>query len=133
MSTDLNNDNVLLYAIKSYDKPHLVMSEFESDYCRFKYITRLINKYKKNDDMKERLILNHIIVLSNVFGVETTVKILFLKSPVEDHSIIKTFLTYLNYMPKYISTINGNTIVSSDIPLDWKLVEKLRTIGKEVP
>jgi hypothetical protein len=131
MSTNIDDDNVILYAIKAYDKPHLVKSEFEADYARFKYITRLINKYKKNDDMKERLILNHIIILGNVFGVEATVKILFLKTPPTDYSILKTFLIYLNYLPKYINTINGQSIDTTTIPLEWKLVELLRSLTKE--
>lgn len=125
---EVNEQNCQILAIKAYDKPNIVMSEFESDFKRFKYVKRLINKYKRNkDSLKERLILNHIIVLGNVFGVELTTKILFLKIPEVDYSVIKTFLVFLNYMPNTI-TVNGNTILSSDISLDWNLVEILRRI-----
>jgi len=125
---DINDDNVLIYAIKCYDKPSAIMSEFESDFKRFKYVKRLINKYRINRDIKERLILNHIIILQNVFGVEATVKILFLKVLPEDYPVIKTFLVFLNYMPKIVNSVNGEIIISSDIPLDWSLVEVLRKI-----
>jgi hypothetical protein len=128
---DLHDDNVLLYAVKCYDKPGAIMSEFESDFKRFKYVKRLINKYRINRDIKERLILNHIIILANVFGVEATVRILMLKLCPDDYPVIKTFLLYLNYMPKFVQNIEGKTIISSDIPLDWSLVEVLRNITKD--
>ena len=128
---DLNDDNVLIYAIKCYDKPGAIMSEFESDFKRFKYVKRLINKYRINRNIKERLILNHIIILANVFGVEATVRILMLKLDPADYPVIKTFLLFLNYMPKFVKDINGLTIISSDIPLDWSLVEVLREISKD--
>ena len=129
---DLNDDNVLMYAIKCYDRPGCLQSEFESDYKRFKYIKRLINKYRVAKDVKERLILNHLIILGNVFGVEATVRILLYKLPVADYPAIKTFLIFLNYMPKQVEGIKGKTIISSDIPLDWNLVEVLRKIQREV-
>lgn len=127
---DVNNENVYLYAVKCYDKPNAIMSEFEEDYKRFKYIKRLVNRYRIKRDNKERLILNHIIILQNVFGVEATVKILFLKTHKNDYPVIKTFLVFLNYMPDEINTINGKKIISSDISLDWELVNSLRILGK---
>lgn len=129
---NLTEENVLLYAAKHYEKPNSILSEFEADFKRFKYIKRLINKYRTSNKIKERLILNHVIILANVFGIEATVRILMLKLSDEDYPIIKTFLLFLNYMPKYIEGINGKRIISSDIPLDWNLVELLRKIKKEV-
>jgi hypothetical protein len=75
MFDDLNDDNFLIYAAKAYDKPHIIQSEFEEDLKRLKYVKRLLRKYKQTGDFKERLILNHVIILSNVFGVEATVNI----------------------------------------------------------
>jgi len=77
---NLNDENFIMYAIKAYNKPNCVMSEFEEDIKRIKYIKRLIKRYSITGDLKERLILNHIIILSNVFGIEATVRMLFLKS-----------------------------------------------------
>ncbi len=129
---NISEDNVLLYAAKCYDKPNSIISEFESDFKRFKYIKRLINKYRTSDEVKERLILNHLIILANVFGIEATVRILMLKLCVDDYPAIKTFLLFLNYMPDYVDGIDGKRIISSDIPLDWNLVEILRKIKREV-
>lgn len=104
------------------------MSEFEEDIKRIKYIKRLIKKYLATDDLKERLILNHIIILSNVFGVEATVRMLFLKLDRKLYPILKTFLLFLNYMPDMIYGIDGKTILSADITVDIKVGAKLRLI-----
>jgi len=130
MITDLNDENVLLYAIKCYDKIGAIMSEFESDFNRFKYVKRLINRYRISGEVKERLILNHIIILANMFGIEATTRILMLRIEEKDYPIIKTFLIYLNYMPKVVMYINGKNIISSDIPMDWNLVGLLRDITR---
>ena len=66
MIENLNDDNFIIYAMKAYDRPNCVMSEFEEDLSRIKYVKRLIKRYKTTGELKERLILNHIIVLSNV-------------------------------------------------------------------
>lgn len=128
MILNLNDDNFLIYAIKAYDKPNVVMSEFEEDISRIKYIKRLIKRYKINGELKERLILNHIIILANVFGVEPTVKMLFFKMDKEDYTILKTFLLYLSYMPKIIFGVNGINIHSADITVDVFVGKRLRDI-----
>ena len=126
---ELNSDDQLMfYAIKAYENPNCIMSEFEEDMNRFKYIKRLIKKYKLTGNPKERLILNHIIILSNVFGVEATVRMLFYKTEKEDFPIIKTFLLFLNYMPKTIPAIRSITIYSADITVDVFLAKRLREI-----
>ena len=96
MFDNLNDDNFLIYAMKAYESPNTILSEFEDDLKRIKYVKRLIKKYKLTGDLRERLILNHIIVLSNVFGVEPTVRMLFFKFDEEDYHILKTFLLFLN-------------------------------------
>lgn len=130
MIENLNDDNFLMYAMKSYDKPNCIMSEFEEDLKRIKYVKRLINRYKTYGgfELKERLILNHIIVLSNVFGVESTVKMLFFRIEKEHYNILKTFLLFLNFMPKVIVGVNGNNIHSGDITVDLLIGNRLRTI-----
>lgn len=128
MIDNLCDDNFMIYAMKAYDKPNCIMSEFEEDLKRIKYVKRLIKRYKITGDLKERLILNHIIVLSNVFGVEPTVKMLFYKITKEDHDILKTFLIFLNFMPKMIKGIRGTNLNSSDIPVDLFVGKRLRDI-----
>lgn len=125
---NLTDDNFIIYAMKCYDSPNCVMSEFEEDLKRIKYIKRLIKKYKLTGDLKERLILNHIIVLSNVFGTECCVRMLFYKFDEEDYSILKTFLIFLNYMPKIVLGIRGKSIHSSDVTIDLFVAKRLRSI-----
>ena len=79
MFENLNDDNFLIYAVKCYNSPHYIMSEFESDLKRTKYLKRLFRRYKSSGILKERLILNHIILLNNVFGIEACARILFYK------------------------------------------------------
>jgi hypothetical protein len=128
MVNNLNDDNFMLYAMKAYDKPNAIVSEFEDDLKRIKYVKRLINRYKDTGELKERLILNHIIILSNVFGVESTVRMLFYKLDVGDYMILKTFLLFLNFMPKYINGIGGKYINSSDIGIDVIIGKKLQDL-----
>lgn len=128
MIDNLTDDNFLIYAMKSYNTPNCIMSEFEGDLKRIKYIKRLIRKYKNTGDLKERLILNHIIVLSNVFGTEPCVRMLFFRFDSKEYHILKTFLLFLNYMPKVIFGINGSNINSSDIGIDLVVAKRLRSI-----
>lgn len=128
MFDDLNENNFLIYAMKCYNTPNCIISEFEGDLKRLKYIKRLIKKYKATGDLKERLILNHIIVLSNVFGTEAAVRMLFYKFDKNDYHILKTFLLFLSYMPRIVIGIKGKNIVSSDITIDLKIAKRLRSI-----
>ena len=79
-------------------------------------------------NLKERLILNHIILLNNVFGPVPTARILFYKTDERDYDILKTFLSYLNIMPEVIHGIRGADIYSTDIPIDTNVAEILRKI-----
>jgi len=128
MIDDLNDDNFLIYAMKCYDAPHCIMSEFESDIKRTKYLKRLFRRYKVTKSLKERLILNHIILLNNVFGPESTARILFYKIDERDYDILKTFLSYLNIMPDMIYGVNGKNISIADIPIDTNVAEILKQI-----
>ena len=129
---DLNEKNFLLYAMKEYDNPQCVqVEEFYDDLKKVKYIKRLFNQYLNEGVLKERLLLNHIIVFYNVFPVRSATRILFLKIEEEFWPILKTFLVYLSYMPEIIDSINGRAIISDDIQLDQGVVDKLRIFDRE--
>jgi hypothetical protein len=129
---DLNEKNFLLYAMKEYDNPQCVqVEEFYDDLKKVKYIKRLFNQYLNEGVLKERLLLNHIIVFYNVFPVRSATRILFLKIEEEFWPILKTFLVYLSYMPEIIDSINGRAILSDDIQLDQGVVDKLRIFDRE--
>ena len=88
----------------------------------------MIKRYSITGDLKERLILNHIIILSNVFGIEASTRMLFLKIGKKEHDILKTFLLFLNFMPNVVKGINGRNIRSSDIAVDMNVAKNLRNI-----
>lgn len=128
MFDNLNEDNFMMYAAKAYTSPHCIMSEFEGDIKRTKYLKRLFRRYKITKSLKERLILNHIILLNNVFGTESTSRILFYKIDERDYDILKTFLSYLNIMPDVVYGINGKNIYTTDIEIDNNIAEILGRI-----
>ena len=97
MYEKITNDNIIMFAIKHYDNPQCEgEKEFYDDMKRFKYIKRLLRKYKETSILKERLILNHIIILRNLFGPEACVTLLLYKIQQEYLSTLKSFLLYLN-------------------------------------
>ena len=98
---------------------------------KFKYIKRLFNQYAIEGVLKERLLLNHIIVFYNVFSVEAATRILFYKLEEDVWPMLKTFLFYLNFLPDKIESINGRTILTTDIPMDQGIVDSLRKFDKE--
>ena len=129
---DLNEKNFLLYAMKEYNNPQCVqVEEFYDDLKKVKYIKRLFNQYLNEGVLKERLLLNHIIVFYNVFPVRSATRILFLKIEEEFWPLLKTFLVYLSYMPEIIDSINGRAILSDDIQLDQGVVDRLRIFDRE--
>jgi hypothetical protein len=128
MFDDLNEENFMMYAMKCYTSPHCIMSEFESDIKRTKYLKRLFRRYKITKSLKERLILNHIILLNNVFGTEATARILFYKIDERDYDLLKTFLMYLNLLPDGVYGINGKNIPLIEIPIEPNVAEILSKI-----
>ena len=115
---DLNEKNFLLYAMKEYNNPQCVqVEEFYDDLKKVKYIKRLFNQYLNEGVLKERLLLNHIIVFYNVFPVRSATRILFLKIEEEFWPTLKTFLVYLNRIPFEEYT---------EIGLDENIIDKLR-------
>ena len=119
----LNNKNLVVYAAKNYYNPTCIDGdEFFDDLKRFKYVKRLINRYHQNGDLSERLILNHLIVIFNVFGHEAGVEMLALKIPLEQWSTLKPFLVFLN-------AIRNEDITG--IKMDKHVVGKLRELRWE--
>jgi hypothetical protein len=128
MFDDLSESNYLLYAAKSYERPNAVMSEFEEDLNRILYLKRLLTKYYATNVLKDRLIMNHLVVLYNVFGIESTTRLLFFKLEEKDLEVIKPFLMFLNFLPEVVYGINGKNIVTSEIRLDQEAIKCLRNL-----
>ena len=118
---NLTESTFLLYAMKHYDNPQCTeMSEFEEDIKRFQYLRKLFSRYRQDEDLKERLILNHLIVIFNVFGPQAT-NMLFMRLH-EYHEYLKPFVLYLNYMPELLvyddmavnaDSINGDQFIET--------------------
>jgi len=120
----LNETNFIMFAMKNYENPTCTgIDEFYEDLNRVKYVKRLFRKYEKSQILRERLILNHLIIICNVFGPSTCCRIMFYKTEKELHTYLKTFLVYLNYLPKKLEDIDLDSI-----PLDQMIVEKLRSL-----
>lgn len=110
----------MLFAAKNYTNLQcMTTEEFDEDLQKFKYIKRLFNRYETTGELSERLILNHLIVLYNVFGINAANQMMFYKIDKKNWPLLKTFLVYLNYLPEdqYV-----------EIPLDQKVIEVLRKI-----
>jgi hypothetical protein len=126
---DLNDDNFLMYAMKEYNNIQCTdIEEFYNDLKKIKYIKRLFNIYKNTGQLKERLILNHLIVFYNVFPVQAGTRILFYKIEKDIWSMLKTFLIFLDRMPETIDSIRGEIIRASDIQLDNGIITRIRKI-----
>jgi hypothetical protein len=125
---DLSNENIMIYAMKVYDKPNCIMSEFKEEMKRFNYLKRLFRRYAKIGEMREQLVLNHLVVLYNVFGVEASTRLLFFKMAKSDYSALKTYLLFLSCMPDVVRGIRGQDIISSEISVDMNIAEILREI-----
>lgn len=127
----LTDSSFYLYAAKHYDNPGILdQAEFEEDLLRFKYIKRLFNKYQTKGELREKLILNHIIVLNNVFGHRAVVRMLFYYLPISQYSLLLPFLLYIRLAPERVTSIGSNnrTIIISDIPVDQDVANALRKI-----
>jgi len=128
---ELNEANALIYAAKHYDNPHLFDTiEFYEDLSRFKYLKKLFGRYEETGEINERLVLNHLTVIYNVFGVEAATRLLFLKMG-NYGTYLKPFLLFLNFCPDVVHNINGEPIRTSDIVMDAKIVEILRAINDQ--
>ena len=96
----LTPETIDLFALRHYDNRGASKEEFEDDLKRFKYLKRLFRKYETSKDLKMRLVINHIIILANVFGVDAATTLLFFKIEKNHWPLLKTFLVFLGYMPE---------------------------------
>lgn len=120
MDIELTEESLFLYAAKHYYNPKYIdVEEFEEDLKRFKYIKRLCNRYIENNNLSERLLLNHLVIVFNVFGIEPALNILELKLDDKHWPIVKPFLIYLNYIRNDEYT---------NIAMDKFVIEALRKI-----
>ena len=130
---DLNEKNFLLYAMKEYNNPQCTeVDEFNDDLKKIKYIKRLLNQYVSEGVLKERLLLNHIIVFYNVFPPAAATRILFFKIEEKFWPMLKPFLFYLKLMPEdRIESIMGKEIRTNEILMDQGVIDSLRKFDRE--
>ena len=120
MSERINERNFQDFAVRHYDNPRcLSVDEFYEDLARFKYVKRLLNKYVRNGDLQERLVLNHIISIYNVFDVNAANQMLFFKCSPTTWPALKTFLVFLNYLPEDFKI---------EVPVDEHIINVLRSL-----
>jgi hypothetical protein len=130
MFENLNDDNFLIYCAHNYENPQcLSTEEFFEDLKRIKYIKKLITRYVENGELKERLILNHLTILYNVFGPEHLCRILYLKMKPQ-FKYIKPFLVLLNILPERIYNVKDEKAIVTDIiPMDETIIKTLRELS----
>lgn len=129
MQEKLTDKNFLIYCASHYDNAQYASTEeFIEDMNRLKYIKKLVTRYIEYDDLKERLILNHIIILNNCFGPEVLSRILFLKLK-DQMRYIKPFLIFLEIMPDRVYNVGDETVIDTNlIDMDQTIVAKLRKV-----
>ena len=126
MFARITDENFILYAMHNYNNHECnSIEDFNEDINRLKYVKRLLRKYVNSDELKERLIINHLVLLGNVFGPAVTTRILFFKLEQKLWPALKTFLVFLQYMQV---DLHNSEIISSKIPLDQNIVNILREI-----
>ena len=124
MFDKLTKKNFEMYSMKMYINPHCEdIEEFYEDMNRIKYIKRLLGRYHNKGLLRERLVLNHIIILNNLFGSEACCRILFFKIENKFHLYLKYFLQYLKYLPKEIPEVELD-----EIPMDHKIIKLLEEL-----
>jgi len=129
MNEFLTDENFLIYCAKYYDNPQCQSTEeFMEDLKRIKYIKKLITRYIESGELKDRLILNHLIILNNLFGSEHLCRILYLKAKTQ-FGYIKPFLVLLNLLPEKLFNIKGESIIDTTvISMDTQIINILRKV-----
>jgi hypothetical protein len=128
MQEQLSDENFLILSAKYYRNSQCSSTEeFIEDLKRIKYLKKIFTRYETNQNIDERLVLNHIIILNNVFGPKFLCRILFLKLK-KQMKYVKPFLIYLNLLSDKIENINGQIYDSVDIEMDEGIIERLRKI-----
>lgn len=117
---ELTEQNFELFAAKHYNNPQCIdISEFHEDLARYKYVKRLLRKYHQTGEIQERLVLNHLIVIYNMFGIQAANRMSFYRIEEELWPALKTFLVFLNFLPEDEKV---------EIPIDLKIADILRKI-----
>ena len=126
---DLNDKNYMMFAMKFYDNPQCTsVEEFHEDLNKIKYVKRLFNRFLETGELRTNLILNHLIVIYNVFENEPATRMLFFRVEKKFYSILKPFLIFLNRLPETVRGIEGIDIHTSHIPLNETTIKELRKI-----
>jgi hypothetical protein len=126
---DLNEKNYLHFAMKFYDNRQCTsVEEFNEDLNKIKYVKRLFNRFLETGELRTNLILNHLIVIYNVFENEAATRMLFFRVEKKFYSILKPFLIFLNRLPEKIRGIDGEDIQTNHIPLNETTIKELRKI-----
>ena len=126
---DLNEKNYLHFAMKYYDNRQCTsVEEFNEDLNKIKYVKRLFNRFLETGELRTNLILNHLIVVYNVFENEAATRMLFFRVEKKFYSILKPFLIFLNRLPEKIKGIDGEDIQTNHIPLNETTIKELRKI-----
>ena len=127
----LSDDTFEEFCFLNYDGCHTMnFMEFDEDLARIGYIKKLLTRYQNTGELKERLILNHIIVLGNVFRPENAVRILFFKIEKEQWCLLKPFLVYLGYLPKVVEGLK-EPVFTDMVALDLGIVKILKALMKK--
>lgn len=122
----LTKDNFMLYAMGNYTNPDCMgMDEFNEDLSKIKYVKRLLKKYHRSGKIRPILLLNHLVILGNVFGQKAATRMLFYKLESDIHPPLKTVLLYLNYIH---DRMDFDGLVMSEIPMDSSLAQILRKL-----
>ena len=126
---DLNEKNYVHFAMKYYDNRQCTsIDEFNEDLNKIKYVKRLFNRFLETGELRVNLILNHLIVIYNVFENEAATRMLFYRVEKKFYSILKPFLIFLNRLPEKVYGIDGENILTSHIPLNETTIKELRKI-----
>jgi len=126
---DLNEKNYLHFAMKYYDNRQCTsVEEFNEDLNKIKYVKRLFNRFLETGELRTNLILNHLIVIYNVFENEAATRMLFFRVEKKFYSILKPFLIFLNRLPEKVKGIDGEEIQTNHIPLNETTIKELRKI-----
>ena len=126
---DLNEKNYLHFAMKYYDNRQCTsVEEFNEDLNKIKYVKRLFNRFLETGELRTNLILNHLIVIYNVFENEAATRMLFFRVEKKFYSILKPFLIFLSRIPEKVKGIDGEDIQTNHIPLNETTIKELRKI-----
>ena len=126
---DLNEKNYLHFAMKYYDNRQCTsVEEFNEDLNKIKYVKRLFNRFLETGELRTNLILNHLIVIYNVFENEAATRMLFFRVEKKFYSILKPFLIFLSRLPEKVKGIDGEDIQTNHIPLNETTIKELRKI-----